>query len=1010
MKKTGKLLVMTLVGLGGFTLCAGQGRLGDYFQGQDLHLSAESVMHNAPKKDQQIMIFQKGFSMSITGNRLKSDSAVLWLDKKTDQYRGSINVSYNARVYLQGNVSLKKMAASKSSALDRTIIDKGHSLVARFPVSGGVFITAENKRQVTLEQLEKINIFNDALKYAQPVKMSPLLNPEALVPGIRHRGMAQKEQVIAKDKSWQQTDVLGLPAEKTGTQAQPLQKSREKPQKPEYQYPVNIAGMWEPGPEIRSEPGPDGKTITTVIGRVYLWQKRSDSGDVLEFQADNAVLFSEGKMNKSREDSGSDLGFANVNAVYLRGNIVMTEMDRTVRADEFYYDFQKRQGLAVNASLRTFDEKRKIPVYLRAETMRQVSENVFEAEDIVLTSSEFYVPQVALNASSIVVTDLSGIQARQLPQGYDQDDKFDAVLKDVTLKLDQMPVFYWPKIRTNLQRPDIPIKRLSGGYDSEFGATVETRWHLSRLLGRKEPPGVDSTLAVDYYGKRGSGAGAEIKYKNADYYGFLKGYILDDRGTDDLGNTESRRNIDSKEDLRGRFKWRHRHYLPYDWQLTMEVAYASDRNFIEWFYRNEFDTGKEQETLVHLKRIKDNWGFSVLGKFRINDHATQTEELPTVEYHLKGLSLWDHQLTLYSDTQISRLRTRYEFGTEGPRPEKFHTFISTRNQIDAPLMIGTMKVVPFVAGTYGFEDQDFAGFNTQLDGTAANAEDNVYLGEAGLRLATQFWKSDPSAKSRLWDINGLRHIIKPHAEVVYYEPSDSVIDMRQSINLGVLQRWQTHRGTEKNQRTLDWMRLDINATWLNDRLGSEYGPASFIWNNNSIPVLLRKNAIDYGILRNSITADYLWRVSDTLNVLSDMNYDMQSGVVQQFNFGMSRFIFPDISYYIGSRYLKRLTLNIPQDNVYEKGSHSVVTSMSYQLNERYTLAVAQEYNFDFGENVTTEVTLLRKYHRMYYGLTFERDDSRDRDSLNFSIWPEGVSELAYGQREYIALTSRSMAE
>ena len=75
------------------------------------------------------------------------------------------------------------------------------------------------------------------------------------------------------------------------------------------------------------------------------------------------------------------------------------------------------------------------------------------------------------------------------------------------------------------------------------------------------------------------------------------------------------------------------------------------------------------------------------------------------------------------------------------------------------------------------------------------------------------------------------------------------------------------------------------------------------------------------------------RVSDTFTLLSDANYDLQSGHLQQLNVGISRYVHPDISYYIGSRYLRPLLVNIDTtgDDIFdirEKGSHSVIGAIT----------------------------------------------------------------------------------
>ena len=179
-------------------------------------------------------------------------------------------------------------------------------------------------------------------------------------------------------------------------------------------------------------------------------------------------------------------------------------------------------------------------------------------------------------------------------------------------------------------------------------------------MGLEEPEGTDSTLAVDYYSDRGFGGGIATDYESQDYFGRMLGYIINDEGQDRLGRISSRKNLTPSRELRGRFRWQHRHFLPYHWQLSSEISYISDRNFIESFYRDEFYVEKEQETLLYLKRIEDNWGLSFFGKARINDFENELEELPTIEFHWLGQSLLDNKLTFYSDNQVSRFRQLYD--------------------------------------------------------------------------------------------------------------------------------------------------------------------------------------------------------------------------------------------------------------------------------------------------------------------------------------------------------------
>jgi hypothetical protein len=157
------------------------------------------------------------------------------------------------------------------------------------------------------------------------------------------------QNVVAEEKA----ETLGNPSEK----------------KPSRQL-VHFAPASEIAVEIERSKDNDGNDVTTVIGRLYVWQKLADADRMLELLADNAVVFSTGETKSDQSLPGGD-----VRAIYLSGDVVMTEGPRSIRADELYYNFADRTALVINAEMRTFDALRGIPIYLRAAKLRQVSEN-----------------------------------------------------------------------------------------------------------------------------------------------------------------------------------------------------------------------------------------------------------------------------------------------------------------------------------------------------------------------------------------------------------------------------------------------------------------------------------------------------------------------------------------------------------------------------------------------------------------------------------------------------------
>ncbi len=982
----------------------GPGSLG----GQDLHLTCPvlTVCREPQANFSHVMLLENGATIQIGDNLISSQNAVISLQPQQSD-DPTVRMTYLAKVYIEGQINIQKGRKARTTAIQHFIVEGADVLITQFLVTGEVFAVADVQQEIACEQLFANDLYVRAADALVKMPAGPQIPESAMVPDVNPRAVGRAE-AMAK---------VPVP----GTDGSVSSSSSEEDAQT-VKYPVHLSAVWEQSPLIEKRPTSDGREVITASGRFYVWQRRSED-QMVEFLADNLVIFFEkGQFEIDQAgETGNQIGLGDPQSVYLMGNIVMTEGERTIRADEIYYDFINKRALVVNASMRVFDEKRGFPIYVRADRLGQVSEHIFEAKNVQLTTSEFYFPQTSLNASKMVLIKDQAIDGyvRTAEAEGDVGTRYEGRLHDVNAKYGDFSFFSWKKMTTNFKRPDIPLRKIRFGNDSEYGTSVETRWHLARLLGLKDPPWLESQLAVDYFSKRGVGGGVEAEYETDEAKGSLVGYIMTDRGEDDLGRVSDRRNIDSGKDVRGRFGFRHRQYLPDDWQLVAEVGYLSDKNFLEWMYRDEFNTGKGQETLLHLKKLRDNWAFSILGKVRINDFETMTEELPSIEYHLKGQSFWDHQLTWYSDSQIARFRERLDDDASASKQaswtgDDFYMFGYTRNEVDLPLTWDTVKVVPFVAGTYGYEDGQ--GFALDISGNPTDREDQVFLGEVGLRASTMYWKENSHVRSRLWDLNGIRHIVTPYVEAVTYEASDESVDMRDTVHLGVLQRWQTHRGSEENVRSLDWIRLNVEGTWVSDdadeSIGSPstYGPAAFIYNDPSIPLLLRRQDNYYGLVRDTIHSEFAWRVTDTLSVLSDVNYDIDDGHIQQFNAGVSRYVYPDISYYVGTRYLRPVIVQDAGDGIYEEGSNSFVTAITYRLTPRYLATFSQEYNFDFGKSVRSDLTLIRQYHRMFYALTVSVDESLKRNAVMFSIWPQGVDELALGSRKYTGLTGARMED
>ncbi|MHC4146892.1 MAG: hypothetical protein ACYSUD_19240, partial [Planctomycetota bacterium] len=396
----------------------------------DLHLKGRSLTSFAPEAGKEILVFDGGFSLSIGADKLTSDIAVVWLN------RGEDNL---AKVYMQGNLSAEKDEDAAAIELKQTVIQAELAAAVELSHAGNIYVTANERQLADPRQAEP---YVTAFKMLLTVGLEP-----------RDFGAEKAEE----------------PSEET---AEPEEE------KPVFSYPVNLSPLgkeplkWK----LAIEPG-IGK-VGTVTTRFYLWQKQDEEGGLLEFQADSAVLFLADEQDQTDPNrSGGEIVLPGetIEAIYLAGDVLVTQGLRTFRAEEVYYDFEQTKMVAIKAVMRTFDPTEGIPIYVRAAKIRQLAENKFSADDMTLTTSEFHVPQISVTASKITITDTTPTDEKG---GKVSKSSFDAQLEDVRLKANDTTVFYWPSLRTNLERPDLPIKSMYVGNDNTWGTSVETRWYL----------------------------------------------------------------------------------------------------------------------------------------------------------------------------------------------------------------------------------------------------------------------------------------------------------------------------------------------------------------------------------------------------------------------------------------------------------------------------------------------------------------------------------------------------
>lgn len=738
------------------------------------------------------------------------------------------------------------------------------------------------------------------------------------------------------------------------------------------------------------------RRVTIARGNVYLSQGDAESDLFLELRSQSAVVFSEQRPPREaprdpRAPYAPDVQAISagdmeelVTGVYLAGDVVISRGERMLRGPKAYYDFTTDRALVTDAVFRSVQEQRDIPIYIRADQARALSVRETWFRNAKVSTSDFETPGYHIGASTAYLMDTTPYDPRTGEKLAEQS--YHGRFTHATFNVLDVPLLYWPYSTGDFQEGHTALRKAQVGSHGQYGFGVETEWHLFRLLGLVRPEGYNAELELNWY-ERGPFIGTDISYSRDNYSGYSLAYLLDDQdGNDDFGR--ERENIDAPG-FRGRLLMRHKHLLPRDWRIQMEISYLCDRNFLEAFFPSEFFAGKEQETLLYAKKQRDNWAFTALAKARLNNFLTQTESLPEVGLHWIGQPLLGNALTFFHESRIGRKRYRPDDGLSANSSD-LHVRADTRNELNLPLKAGPVNIVPYVVGRATWWD----------DSPDGNNQCRLY-GQIGARANTHLYRVFDSVNSRLWNLNRLRHIVTPEAAVFFSDtggvnpddvwPMEPGIEQRihrtHGFQAGLRQRLQTKRGTGDEQHTVDWMRLNVMAGFFDNAPGGIPSDGIYF---TSRP--------EYGIHRNHVNTDYTWHISDSTTFLADSNYDLDDGEFGRVSAGLAVVRDPRLRYYAGVRHINDLDSTI--------GSFGA----RYRLSRKYTVSAFQQYDFEFngGRNMSTSVTLTRKLPRWYAATTFSYDERTGDVSVYLTLWPEGVPEFRVGSGRMSLLGASDM--
>lgn len=784
---------------------------------------------------------------------------------------------------------------------------------------------------------------------------------------------------------------------------------------------VRITGRTSRDADIRFLPSGPNQTIATIsrgvrveIGGVTAVASNGRVTEIgkVSIDADRAVLWTS-SLNAIRENGIENEPLE----LYLEGNIYFRQGQREIYANRMYYDASSEYGMVLNAEMLTPVPQYEGLLRLKADIVQQRSRESYLAYNAALTSSRLGVPRYWLQSGQLELNDqrsqaIDANTGLSVPIANPGQTGMEATARNNFVYLAGLPVFYWPVMATNADRPSFYLTGLKVRNDDIFGNQVFANWDLYQLLGLDGPDGTEWTLSTDYLSERGPALGSNFNY-DVDRFllpgptaGLIDFWGIQDGGQDILGS--DRVLLNPEEELRFRFLGRHRQILSEQLEVFAEGGWVSDRNFLEQYFEREWDQEKDYANSLRLRRYNGNRMLDFWGQARVNDFFTETEWLPKIDHYWLGQDLLE-RFTWYAHTDIGYAHQRvastpldaqdagkfalqpWEVDAEGLR-------VATRQELNMPINLGISKIVPYLSGEVAYWGED-----------RSNNPLTRLTGQAGIRSATSMWTVYPEVQSRLLNLNGMAHKVTFQNETFYADSSQNASDLplydpiddnsqehfrrrlvfntfggvlpaqfdasnyaiRQGLQrfvtatstelvedqlqsrVGVNQRWQTKRGRPGAERITDVIELDTDLIFFldpdRDNFGEELG------------------ALNY---------DFRYHIGDRFAILSDGYFDLFSQGLKAVTLGglISR---PGR----GEWYFGATSLEGPISSLV------LSSTINYRLNEKWIATGGTAVDLGDAGNIGQNFSVTRIGESFLARLGVAVDNGRDNVSFQFGIEP-----------------------
>lgn len=749
--------------------------------------------------------------------------------------------------------------------------------------------------------------------------------------------------------------------------------------------------------------------------------------DLLDVEADQLVLWTTGDpqqlVNNIRSAQGTQTNTEL--ELYLRGNVEIrsrgVRQDQTLRAEEVYYDVSRNVAVAVGADLELRQPGIAEPIHLRASEVEQLAPGKFRA-----LQGEVFASRLPSDPGLKVAFTRATLEETRQPRRSVLRNLLGAAetgattvpeslvrAEDVFLRVEDYPILYLPFLKGDARDPLGPVESIMLGGSRVFGFQAGVGLDVYDLFGLDRIAGTRWRLDVDYLSRRGPVLGTNFDFAGKDLFGVPSVYSgqvrlwgLRDEGTDILGG--GRGEFEPHPAWRGRADARVNVLdLPYGFSFQGQIVGLSDKNFLEQYFKREFDEDPNKESYLYVKQQQDNWAWTLLTEGRLRNWVTETEWLPRADGYLIGQSL----LGLLSYNAHASAGYARLLPTDIPPPPFSSTDVRAdtgrfdlMQELSLPVPVGPVKVVPYALLDLTYYTRDLTG------------EDNGRAyGGGGVRASMPFSRLYPDVQSLLFNVHGINHKIVLSGNYYYSESTDrytlfpqldrlnddatdqsqrdirpiqpainpssgyflatsplydpqryairrlvdsriDTLDHLEVVQLDVRQRWQTKRGFPGRQHIVDWMTLDLSTS-----------------------IFPRKDRDNFGEPLAFLEYDWNWNVGDRTALYSSGWVDPIDHGPRVFTVGASLNRTDRTTFALGYRAIEPIN------------SHAVTGSVVYVFSPKYAMTAHSLYDFGTNQSLANALVLTRMGSDLQVSLGITYNALQQSFGMTLEVLPNLVS-------------------